>query len=123
MAARSETIAMRDGEKIAAGALQEYLRGKLDGAERGVDAGTVSQRPFESDVPAARREIASMSSDARRSGPVAPKAHDMVREYHVLRAVHPHFPPAPRPYVVVRGSRGAGRAILHHGAAARRRSA
>ena len=24
----------------------------------------------------------------------------MVREYHVLRAVHPHFPPAPRPYLV-----------------------
>src|SRR5262249_46232021 len=33
-------------------------------------------------------------------GPVAPKAHDMVREYHVLRAVHPRFPEAPRPFVV-----------------------
>src|SRR5450755_3094077 len=30
-------------------------------------------------------------------GPVAPKAHDMVREYHILRAVHPVFPPAPEP--------------------------
>jgi aminoglycoside phosphotransferase (APT) family kinase protein len=30
-------------------------------------------------------------------GPVAPKAHDMVREYRILRAVHPVFPPAPRP--------------------------
>ena len=29
-------------------------------------------------------------------GPVAPKAHDMVREYHVLHAVHPHYPQAPR---------------------------
>src|SRR6516164_2696616 len=28
-------------------------------------------------------------------GPVAPKAHDMVREYRVLEAVHPHFPEAP----------------------------
>src|SRR3984893_1071905 len=28
-------------------------------------------------------------------GPVAPKAHDMVREYRILRAVHPVFPPAP----------------------------
>jgi aminoglycoside phosphotransferase (APT) family kinase protein len=27
---------------------------------------------------------------------VAPKAHDMAREYRVLRAVHPHFPEAPR---------------------------
>jgi aminoglycoside phosphotransferase (APT) family kinase protein len=31
-------------------------------------------------------------------GPVAPKAHDMAREYAVLRAVHPHFPPAPQVY-------------------------
>jgi aminoglycoside phosphotransferase (APT) family kinase protein len=30
-------------------------------------------------------------------GPVAPKAHDMVREFRVLRAVHPLFPPAPKP--------------------------
>jgi aminoglycoside phosphotransferase (APT) family kinase protein len=30
-------------------------------------------------------------------GPVAPKAHDMVREFRVLRAVHPVFPPAPQP--------------------------
>src|SRR6476660_3236923 len=30
-------------------------------------------------------------------GPVAPKAHDMVREFRVLRAVHPVFPPAPKP--------------------------
>jgi aminoglycoside phosphotransferase (APT) family kinase protein len=30
-------------------------------------------------------------------GPVAPKAHDMVREFRLLRAVHPVFPPAPEP--------------------------
>jgi aminoglycoside phosphotransferase (APT) family kinase protein len=29
-------------------------------------------------------------------GPVAPKAHDMAREYNVLRAVYPVFPPAPQ---------------------------
>src|ERR1700704_231280 len=33
-------------------------------------------------------------------GPVAPKAHDMAREYRILRAVHPVFPPAPRPELV-----------------------
>src|SRR5262249_19767924 len=33
-------------------------------------------------------------------GPVAPKAHDMIREYHVLRAVHPHFPQAPEVYIL-----------------------
>lgn len=30
-------------------------------------------------------------------GPVAPRAHDMAREYRVLNAVHPHFALAPRP--------------------------
>ena len=29
-------------------------------------------------------------------GPVPPKAHDMAREYHVLKAVHAHFPEAPQ---------------------------
>lgn len=33
-------------------------------------------------------------------GPVAPKAHDVVREARVLSAVHPVFPPAPRPVLV-----------------------
>jgi aminoglycoside phosphotransferase (APT) family kinase protein len=30
-------------------------------------------------------------------GPIPPKAHDMVREFRVLSAVHPHFPLAPKP--------------------------
>ncbi|HWW62756.1 MAG TPA: phosphotransferase family protein [Thermoanaerobaculia bacterium] len=33
-------------------------------------------------------------------GPVPPRAHDMARECRVLAAVHPHFPLAPRPYVL-----------------------
>jgi aminoglycoside phosphotransferase (APT) family kinase protein len=33
-------------------------------------------------------------------GPVAPKAHDMIREARVLRAVHPVFPLAPKPVAV-----------------------
>jgi aminoglycoside phosphotransferase (APT) family kinase protein len=33
-------------------------------------------------------------------GPVAPKAHDMAREYRWLAALHPAFPLAPRPYLL-----------------------
>ena len=33
-------------------------------------------------------------------GPVPPRAHDMAREFRVLAAVHPHFPLAPKPYLV-----------------------
>ncbi|HZG70919.1 MAG TPA: phosphotransferase [Chondromyces sp.] len=31
-------------------------------------------------------------------GPVAPKAHDMEREYHILSALNKEFPLAPKPY-------------------------
>src|SRR3981081_4544588 len=30
-------------------------------------------------------------------GPVAPRAHDMAREFHILQRLHPSFPLAPRP--------------------------
>ena len=33
-------------------------------------------------------------------GPVPPRAHDMARECRVLMAVHPHFPLAPKPYLL-----------------------
>jgi aminoglycoside phosphotransferase (APT) family kinase protein len=33
-------------------------------------------------------------------GPVPPKAHDIAREYHILEAVHPVYPLAPRPFVL-----------------------
>ncbi len=33
-------------------------------------------------------------------GPVPPRAHDMAREYRLLAAVHPHFPLAPKPYLL-----------------------
>ncbi len=31
-------------------------------------------------------------------GTIAPKAHDMAREFRILAAIHPHFPEAPRPF-------------------------
>jgi aminoglycoside phosphotransferase (APT) family kinase protein len=33
-------------------------------------------------------------------GPVAPRAHDMAREYRILDHLHPSFPLAPQPYVL-----------------------
>src|SRR5690242_19275523 len=33
-------------------------------------------------------------------GLVAPKAHDMAREFRQLQAVHPVFPPAPKPWLL-----------------------
>jgi aminoglycoside phosphotransferase (APT) family kinase protein len=90
---------MRDGESVAVGALAEYLCGKLEGAEHGVE---LEQFPNgHSNLTYLLRTKAGEYVLRRPPlGPVAPKAHDMVREYHVLHAVHPHYPPAPRVHVL-----------------------
>jgi aminoglycoside phosphotransferase (APT) family kinase protein len=99
MAARSETIAMRDGESIAAGAIAEYLCGKIEGAEHGV---ALEQFPNGHSNLTYLLRVGAREYVLRRPplGPVASKAHDMVREYHVLRAVHPHFPQAPNVHIL-----------------------
>jgi aminoglycoside phosphotransferase (APT) family kinase protein len=86
---------MRHGEVIPIDVLQEYLRGRLDGAERGVE---LQQFPNGHSNLTYLLRTGGRDYVLRRPplGPVAPKAHDMVREYHVLCAVHPHFPEAPR---------------------------
>src|SRR5260370_19522631 len=33
-------------------------------------------------------------------GPVAPRAHDMARGFHILQPLHPSFPLAPQPFVL-----------------------
>src|SRR5260370_35096292 len=33
-------------------------------------------------------------------GPVPPRSHDMAREFRLLQAVRPGFPPPPRPYLL-----------------------
>jgi aminoglycoside phosphotransferase (APT) family kinase protein len=95
MAARSETIQMRAGESIAIDVLEDYLRGRIDGAERGIH---LTQFPNGHSNLTYRLRTGGRDYVLRRPplGPVAHKAHDMVREYRVLRAVHPHFPQAPQ---------------------------
>jgi aminoglycoside phosphotransferase (APT) family kinase protein len=95
----AETIAVRQGEEVAVDALAEFLRGRIEGAERGI---ALHQFPNGHSNLTYLLRIGEREYVLRRPplGPVAPKAHDMVREYHVLRAVHPHYPEAPRPFVV-----------------------
>jgi aminoglycoside phosphotransferase (APT) family kinase protein len=99
MAAGSETIEMRDGERLPLEALADYLRGKIDGAERGIE---LEQFPNGHSNLTYLLRIGGLDYVLRRPplGPVAPKAHDMVREYHVLRAVSPHFAEAPKVFVL-----------------------
>ncbi|HKX00567.1 MAG TPA: phosphotransferase family protein [Bryobacteraceae bacterium] len=94
-----EVAPVRAGEEIDVRELAAYLRGKVEGIERGV---TVEQFPGGHSnltylVRAGDREYVLRRPPL---GPVAPKAHDMAREYRVLAAVHPVFPPAPRVFLV-----------------------
>ena len=84
---------MRPGEELDTQRLAAYL---------GVDDVTVEQFPGGHSnltylVRAGEREYVLRRPPL---GPVAPKAHDMAREYAVLQAVHPHFPPAPDVYAL-----------------------
>ena len=92
----SDTAAVRKGEELNILALSDYLRGKIDGDIQ------VEQFPGGHSNLTYLLTIADREYVLRRAplGPVAPKAHDMVREARVLQAVHPHFPPAPEVYLI-----------------------
>jgi aminoglycoside phosphotransferase (APT) family kinase protein len=94
-----ETISVREGEGLEREALRSYLRDKLEGAAQGI---AVEQ------FPAGHSNLTYLLKTGGREyvlrrpplGPVAPKAHDMVREFRVLRAIHPYFPEAPEAVVL-----------------------
>ncbi|HET6181317.1 MAG TPA: phosphotransferase family protein [Candidatus Sulfotelmatobacter sp.] len=92
----SDTAPVRSGEELNLAALADFLRGKVEGMERGI---TVEQFP---NGHSNLTYLLRMNGDGREYvlrraplGPVAPKAHDMAREYRVLQMVHPYFREAP----------------------------
>jgi aminoglycoside phosphotransferase (APT) family kinase protein len=91
---QSDTAAVRKGEELDAVALAAYLDGKIPGATAGL---TIEQFPGGHSNLTYLLRATDREYVLRRAplGPVAPKAHDMAREYAVLAAVHPHFPEAP----------------------------
>ena len=89
---------VRAGEELPIEILSEYLRDKIEGAATGI----IVEQFLEGH---SNLTYLLSCGDGRRYvlrrgplGPVAPKAHDMAREYHIIEAVHPHFRAAPRPY-------------------------
>lgn len=98
----SDTAAVRPGEELDVAALSEYLRGKIQGSA-----------PLEIEqFPNGHSNLVYLVRSGRREyvlrrpplGPVAPKAHDMAREYRVLQAVHPYFPEAPQVFLLCEDS-------------------
>ena len=92
--------AVRPGEELPVAILTEYLRDKIEVAGTGITVGQFldghSNLTYLLSCGNGRQYV------LRRGplGPVAPKAHDMAREYHVLKAVHQYFPAAPQPYLL-----------------------
>ncbi len=89
-----DTASIRKGEELDVPALSAYLADKLEGARAGL---TVEQFPGGHSNLTYLLRTPAREFVLRRGplGPVAPKAHDMGREYRVLQAVHPFFRPAP----------------------------
>lgn len=95
MTTRPDTAPVRPGEELDTDALRAYLREHLSGS---VDTVDVEQFPGGHSNLTYLVRLGEREYVLRRAplGPVAPKAHDMAREYHLLRRVHPVFPAAPR---------------------------
>lgn len=92
-----ELIPMRPDERIDAGVVGACLSGKLPNAE-----GEPEILQFEGGKANLTYLLRYPKQEyvLRRPplGPVAPKAHDMGREYRVLSVLYQKFPPAPRAY-------------------------
>jgi aminoglycoside phosphotransferase (APT) family kinase protein len=97
---------VRPGEQLDWTRLVGWLRERLPAcAIRGLD---ITRAPEIAQFPGGHSNLTYLLrfGDAeiviRRPplGPVAPKAHDMAREFHWLAAMHRVFPLAPRPYIL-----------------------
>jgi len=91
----SDTAPVRPGEELDLRRLSAYLRGKIQGADNGI---AIEQFPSGHSNLTYLIRANGVEYVLRRPpfGPIPPKAHDMAREYNVLRAIHPAFPQAPR---------------------------
>lgn len=95
----SDVAPVRPDERLDAAVVAAYLRGKLP----------ESDRPLEIlQFPGGHANLTYLLRYGEREyvlrrpplGPVAPRSHDMVREYHALAALGPHYAPAPRVFVL-----------------------
>ena len=118
-----DSAPIRPGEELDVARLQDYLRGRLDGAGQGI---ILEQFPGGHSNLTYLLKTCAGEYVLRRPplGPLAPRAHDMAREYRILGAVSPHFAPAPRVYLVCEDPQVIGAAFFimerRHGLVLRR---
>ncbi|HJQ71450.1 MAG TPA: phosphotransferase family protein [Blastocatellia bacterium] len=101
-----DTARIRPGEELDVASLEDYLRKHLPelmpGQELDSTAIEVEQFPGGHSNLTYLVRLGGHEFVLRRPpfGPVAPTAHDMPREYRLLVAINPHYPLAPRPYLL-----------------------
>ena len=98
-----DTVGLRAGEELNLSALDDYLRQHLAASD--FDPTTsleLEQFPGGHSNLTYLIRYGNNEFVLRRPpiGPVAPTAHDMPREHHVLSVIHPHFPLAPEPLLL-----------------------
>jgi aminoglycoside phosphotransferase (APT) family kinase protein len=104
--ATRDTAPIRPGEELDVARLEKYLRGNLSESMLGkpldITPIQVAQFPGGHSNLTYLVRLGSHEFVLRRPpfGQVAPKAHDMPREYRLLAAINPFFPLAPRPYLL-----------------------
>jgi len=94
-----DTIPVRKGEELNLLALEQFLQENIEN----LPSGPLEILQFSAGHSNLTYQIKKGNWEAvlRRPplGPVAPKAHDMEREFKILFALHPIFPVAPKPYL------------------------
>lgn len=95
----SDVAPVRPDEQLDAGVVAAYLRDKLPEGDRPL---TILQFPGGHANLTYLLRYGDREYVLRRPplGPVAPRAHDMVREYRALAALGPYYAPAPRVFVL-----------------------
>jgi aminoglycoside phosphotransferase (APT) family kinase protein len=103
MTSSKDSTAVRAGEELDVVRLSNYLRDRLATGSGSAD----SQIAIEQ-FPGGHSNLTYLIRFEGREfvlrrppvGPVAPTAHDMPREYHLLSMINPHFPLAPKPVLL-----------------------
>jgi aminoglycoside phosphotransferase (APT) family kinase protein len=95
----SDVAPVRPDEQLDAGVVARYLRDRLPGVDAPLE---ILQFPGGHANLTYLLRFGDREFVLRRPplGPVAPRSHDMVREFHALSALGPHFAPAPRVFVL-----------------------
>ncbi|AZB44008.1 phosphotransferase family protein [Bacillus sp. FJAT-42376] len=108
----SYTIPVREGEELKIQELERYLKERFPAISD--DSLRIEQFGTGASNLTYALKAGKWEAVLRRPplGPVAPKAHDMKREFRILKALHPLFPEAPKPYLYEEDPSVAGSAFF-----------